>query len=333
MGRMPITSLEAVDLLRFADQISDRLAAAQTALEKKRGHDREKAWLADAAKVLNDARSPGAGLVDRARALPELADLRQEFAGSLQGVWVDGLEKLLAGITFHVSSRSPVIESLFPHQKLATLRRAPRDVATKFQRDFEKRAKSSYVARMLGGEDFAFALPVLEQLRSAWADYEACFSGEGLPADEAAPLRESLHQAGERVEGAVRQAKLLAEAALVPFEGLFEEVGLGQKLRKRTGRVAGALNAQPEPTADELAAEEAQAAAEAMEQAAAADAVAQADAAADVVAEAGRSAPVEAAPETARAQGEVAPPKAPRKRKAKSTEAAATPPEGADVQS
>jgi hypothetical protein len=244
---MPHTPLEATDLLRFADLFSERLAAASIELDRKRGLQREKGWLAAAAELVDAARAPAKGLLDRARMLPELAELREELAGSVQSAWVDALEKLLAGITFHVSSRSPIIEALFPHQKLVPLRRAPFEVAAKFQADFEKRARTGYVHRMITTDDFAFATPVLEQLRAAFADYQACFSDASMPEEDAAPIRQALVTAAENLETPLRQARLLAEAALLPVEGAFEQAGLGAKPRKRNPRPAAAAAPAPEP--------------------------------------------------------------------------------------
>ncbi len=240
---MALTSLEAVDLLRFADLIAERIASAEAELSKKRGLEREKQWLAAAAELLDEARAPGRGLIDRARMLPELTELREELAGSVQNAWVDALEKLLAGITFHISGRAPIIEALFPHQKFPPLRRAPHEVAAKFQADLEKRAKGSYVNRMLSSEDYAFATPVLELIRKSWADYDACFSGGSMSEEEAAPIREALATAVEGLELPLRQARLLAEAALASVAGAFEASGIGAKPRKRAGRAA------PETTA------------------------------------------------------------------------------------
>jgi hypothetical protein len=151
---------------------------------------------------------------------------------------VDALEKLLAGVTFHVSSRSPIIEALFPHQKFPPLRRVPHEVAAKYQADFEKRARGGYVNRMLGGPDFAFAAPVLEQIRKSWSDYDACFSGASLSEEEATPIRQALIDAAEGLDLPLRQARLLAEAALSPVSGAFEASGIGARPKKRSARPA-----------------------------------------------------------------------------------------------
>ncbi|MBX5480898.1 MAG: hypothetical protein IRZ16_03460 [Myxococcaceae bacterium] len=246
---MALSSIEAVDLLRFAEQFAERLAAATAELSQKRGHEREKGWMEAALAVVDEARRPAAGLLERARGLPELSELRLEFAAALQNAWVDALEKLVAGITFHVSSRSPVIEALFPHQKLPALRKAPREVVEKFQKDFEKRLRTSYVSRMLATEDFAFAGPVIGNIAKAWSEYIQSFSTEGLPPGEAAPIRRELIEGAEAVDQAIRQARLIAEAALLPMRGAFEASGLAMKPKKRA-KTATPVEGEP-PSLDD----------------------------------------------------------------------------------
>jgi hypothetical protein len=230
---MTLSPIEAVDLLRFADALSQRLQQASVDLSRRRGLEREKQWLDQAGQLLAEVLGQSTGLLDRARALPELAELREELAGPLQGAWVDALEKLLAGITFHVSSRSPIIEALYPTQKLAPLRRAPTDAVRKFQSDFEKRLKGGYVTRMLGSDEFAFAQPVIEGVREAYARWQSCFAESEVPEAEAAAIREALRTGAGQLDLATRQARHLAEAALAPLPGVFEEHQLGTKPKKR----------------------------------------------------------------------------------------------------
>jgi hypothetical protein len=56
------------------------------------------------------------------------------------------------------------------------------------------------------------------------------------------------------LDRALRQARLIAEAALLPLEGAFEETALHQKPRKRVAKVPAvapaAPAAEPEPEAD-----------------------------------------------------------------------------------
>ena len=230
---MALSSVEAVDLLQFAAALSVRLEQAMMDLSRKRGAEREKEWLAAAAELMKQPSTGASGMLERARQLPELAELRQELAEPLQNQWVDALEKLLAGIAFHISSRSPVIEALYPSQKLAPLRRASPDAVRKFQADFEKRLKASYVARLLASDDFAFARPVIESIRNAHTQWLSCFDDVAIPDSEAASIREALEAAGTRFDLTIRQARHLAEAALAPFPEILEAHQLAAKPRKR----------------------------------------------------------------------------------------------------
>jgi hypothetical protein len=236
---MSPTPLEAYDLIRHAAQLSERLASARTGLEKRRGLKAEKGWLEAAAGLLAQAREPSQGLIERARGLPGLEAARDEMGALFQNLWVDALERLLAGVTFHAGPRAPVLEALFPHQKMQALRKASREDALSFAKDLERRRKAGYVARTLAGQDFAFAAPVLEQLAGAFAQWEAVYSGEGMPEEQASEVRRELLAAARRIDLACRQARLLAEAALAPCAGMFEELGLGAKPKRRTARAPG----------------------------------------------------------------------------------------------
>lgn len=234
---MSMTALEAWDLVRFSEQYLERLTVATAELEKKRGLKLEKGWLASALQHLESARTIDPSVLERARMLPDLEEIRGELAGQLQSQWAESVERLLAGFTFHVGSRDPVVEALFPTQKLAPLHRANREVATAFFNDFERRLKSGYVSRMLAQENFAFAGPVIEQVRNNWSRWQTTLSGgETLPVEEAAELRSALLEAGKRIDVALRQSKLLAEAALLPIAGLFEDLGLNAKPRRRVAK-------------------------------------------------------------------------------------------------
>jgi hypothetical protein len=189
--------------------------------------------------------------LEKVRDLPELSDVRADFAEAQQDAWVDALEKLLAGITFHAGSRAPVIEALFPHQKFPALRRATLETAAPFQAELERRLKTSYVTRTMGQDDFAFAQPVIDQITQAWAGWQACFQPSELSEEDAAPLRIELLGAAERLDRVIRQARLLAEAALLPVEGAFEAESLHQKPRKRTPKPA--IIAAPPPPPPEPA--------------------------------------------------------------------------------
>lgn len=278
MGPHPMSSLtasEAFEILRFAQTYSPRLEQAADLLETQQAPEVERAWLEQSLSRLAEQLRTVPPVLERARALPDLAETVQALAVEDQGRWVDTLEKLVAGITFTASSRSPLIESLLPNQKWPALRRAAREEVTRFQAEFERRAKTGYVTRMLGSDDMSVVRPVLEQVSAAYARWLACFSPAPLGDAEAHEIRVELRAAAERVDLVVRQSRLLAEAALLASEGSFEELGLHAKPKKRASRgdVAAELamladsmeSPVEEPSPEEHVVAEAEAAAEEVE--------------------------------------------------------------------
>lgn len=233
---MSLSTLEAYDLVRFAEAFDSRLAAADELLAGRSGLEREKEWLATAIQIVRTERAPAASILEKVRDLPELEEVREEFGFNLQNLWVDSLEKLHAGITFCASSRSPVIEALFPHLKFPQLRRASRDTLQEFAAGYERRLKSSYVSRILARDDFSFVRPVLAQVATAYSNWQSCFAPVQLPHEQAAPLRAELIALGKKLDVGLRQARCLAEAALAPLPDAFENSGLAAKPRKRAAR-------------------------------------------------------------------------------------------------
>jgi hypothetical protein len=233
---MSLSTLEAYDLIRFAEAFETRLATASDMLADKPGLEAEKEWMATALRLVRTALAPSPALIERAKDLPELEEAREEFSFQQQNLWVDALEKLHAGITFCASSRSPVIEALFPHLKFPQLRRAPQETVNEFATAYERRLKSSYVTRIFGQDDFAFVRPVVEQVARTHAAWQASLLPANLSDNQTAPLRSELVSVGSRLDVAVRQARLLAEAALVPLPEAFDSSGLSAKPKRRAGR-------------------------------------------------------------------------------------------------
>ncbi|NBD11007.1 hypothetical protein [Corallococcus silvisoli] len=230
------STLESYELIRFAEAFEARLATAEEMVVGRPGLEAEKQWLASALERLREAREPAGGLLEQVKDLPELDEAREEFSFDQQGRWVDALEKLHAGITFTASSRAPVIEALFPHLKFPQLRRAPVELVNEYATSYERRFKSAYVTRIFSRDDFAMVRPVVDQVAATFAAWTASLSPTPLPPDQEAALREALVSLGRRLDVALRQGRLLAEAALVPVPGVFEAAGLTLKPRKRAGR-------------------------------------------------------------------------------------------------
>ncbi|GHG71751.1 hypothetical protein [Comamonas sp. JC664] len=230
------STLESYELIRFAEAFEARLATAGEMLTGRPGLDPEKGWLATALELVRTARAPTEGVLDRVKDLPELEEAREEYAFHQQGLWVDALEKLHAGITFTASSRAPVIEALFPHLKFPQLRRAPREAVLEYATSYERRTKSAYVTRIFGREDFALVRPVMEQVLVAHHAWRTSHEPGPLTLEQEALLREELVSLGRKLEQSLRQARLLAEAALVPVPTVYEAAGLHLKPKRRAGR-------------------------------------------------------------------------------------------------
>lgn len=238
-----ISLLESYDALAFTSVIDERLTAATARLGRARGLAPEKAWLEAAVARLAETRAPHVALMQKAAQLPELEVVRAAQRLGLQNEAVDAVERLQAGITFHAGSRMPLLDALFGKLKLTALRRAdPGDFET-FCADFEKRLSTQYSRRLFVTPAFEFAIPVLEQVRTAFAQWRGSLSAPPLPDDEAAALAEALREAATQVELPLRQVRLLAEAALAPLAGAFEESGLAAKVKKRTVKPAAKADA------------------------------------------------------------------------------------------
>ncbi|NVJ07821.1 hypothetical protein HUW63_21570 [Myxococcus sp. AM001] len=235
-SRRMSSTLESYELIRFAEAFEARLATAGEMLTGRPGLDAEKGWLTTALELVRTARAPTEGVLDRVKDLPELEEAREEYAFHQQGLWVDVLEKLLAGITFTASSRAPVIEALFPHLKFPQLRRAPREAILEYATSYERRTKSAYVTRIFARDDFALVRPVMEQVLSAHTAWRSSHEPSPLSLEQESLLREELVSLGRKLEQSLRQARLLAEAALVPAPTVYEAAGLNLKPKRRAGR-------------------------------------------------------------------------------------------------
>lgn len=252
--------LDAFDLVAHSERLLSRLDAAAAELSKKQGLKDEKAWLDQARARVAAAREGVGELLTRVLRLPELDPVREEHARVLQNAAVDAVEKLHAGITFAAGSRAPLLEALYGKLKIPVLRRCDREDFEKFCGDFEKRLGTGYARRMFSEEAYAIVLPTLEVLRQSFATWKGVFSNEPLDEAAAQALRDELDAAARRLEAPCRQARLLAEAALVPLRELLEISGVTSRPRKRVkvpGEDASPLDEDPvdphAPNEEELA--------------------------------------------------------------------------------
>jgi hypothetical protein len=246
--------IEAFDTVVYAESLLGRLREAQKRIANKQLAD-EKQWLASAVDRLAAALAPLEGLAAKSAPLPELEPVRGDLAKTLQNIAIDAVERLQAGITFHAGPRAPVLEELFGPYKLPPLRRAGRDDFEKFTASFSKRLRTQYIKRMLSSEDFAPVQGALQAVTQSFDAWRAAFAPEPLPEADADKLRAQLTVAADTLALPLQQARLLAEAAVAPVEGLFAELGLAAKPKKRAAPKSAAPELEPTEEAEAPAAE------------------------------------------------------------------------------
>lgn len=226
--------LLAYDWLRLMDAVNEQLGIAKTKLSEAGKFKKEQGWLSEAQGLLTKDQEGRQALLDQALLLPELASVRREHAAELVAPWADALEHLHAGIVFHAGLRSPLLEALFPHKKFEVLRRADLEAASAYGEDFLRRLKGAYVDRLLAHEDFAFAKESVAQVEARYAALSPDAGPELEPA-AAEALRQALTSGATQAELLLKQARLLAEAALCPVPGVFAELSLRSRPKPRAG--------------------------------------------------------------------------------------------------
>ncbi|HVH40952.1 MAG TPA: hypothetical protein VM925_01375 [Labilithrix sp.] len=247
-GRVMTSPLiDAFDLMSHAEVLEERLAAAVFELSKRPALAEEKAWLAAAHRHVARAREGIGDLPTRSLRLSELQPLRGERGRALQGAVVDAAERLYAAIGSAGGERSPLLEAVYRNLKTPAMRRCGRDEFEKFCGEVEKRLGSSYVKRMLADPSYAPIEPALAQLGQAFTDWRSVFASEPPAESEARVLRDELESTARRLELASRQARLLAEAALLPAKELLDASGILDKPKRRGGRRAETDGTSPSP--------------------------------------------------------------------------------------
>ena len=242
---MTMSMLDAFDLVASAELLEARLEAAAHELGKRPGLSEEKAWLASAHRHVARAREGIGDLLTRVLRLDELEPVRGDRGRALQGAVVDAAEHLFAAIASAGGERSPLLEAIFRNLKLPLMRRCGRDELEKFCSEIEARLGTGYVRRMLADETYAAVAPALERLRSAFADWRSIFTSAPLPEAEANALRSELEGMARRLDVPCRQARLLAEAALLPAKDVADASGIFEKPKRRGARGSRAESDTP----------------------------------------------------------------------------------------
>jgi hypothetical protein len=233
---MSRTVADAFEILVQAEQLGPRLEAAATALGQLPGVTDEQAWLAAARARLGalqiDAKSH-AHLLARALRLPELATVKADRGKLLQVAVADEVERLEAAITFVSGGRSPLLDTLFLDLRVPVLRKCTRHELEKFCIEIERRMTSSYARRLLATERYvASVVPTVTALRTAIGMWASVFVDPPLEGSQADAMRDAVLTACAAIEVPLRQARLLAQAALIPAAELLDAAGLLTPLAK-----------------------------------------------------------------------------------------------------
>lgn len=232
---MTTTLADAFDLVAHTELLEQRLAATLVELSKRDGLTEEKSWLEAAHRRVAETGGGVGDLLTRVLRLSELEPLRGERGRALQGAAVDALEQLQIEITAAGGDRSPLLEVIYRNLKTPWMRRCGREDFEKLCVEIEKRLASSYAKRMLADPSYAVLDPHLQRVRSAFAGWRSVFQPASDP--ESRLLRDELELAAARVELPCRQARLLAEAALLSAEDLRERSGIFEKPKRRAARL------------------------------------------------------------------------------------------------
>jgi hypothetical protein len=93
---------------------------------------------------------------------------------------------------------------------------------------------------MFATEPYSVVEPALAELRSAITTWHSTFVAPPLGEAEARPLGEELEAAARQLDVPYRQARLLAQAALLPTADLLDATGLTAKGKRRAKGPSGA---------------------------------------------------------------------------------------------
>ena len=223
--------IAALEKIREAQALHQRLVSVAVDLAARERLARERRWLDDAVALLADRVEGTHAIVDEAAALPEAGTLRDELVDESCGRWIDAAEALHAALARTFGARAPVLEALFPHAEFSALRRKGFD---EYREAVHRFLATSYVERTLAAEERVHGA---RDALVAAADRLARLRDPQPPADEAA-LRRAVDDAAAPLDLALRQVRLLAEAALLPAPDLLERAALEGHKRRRRARSA-----------------------------------------------------------------------------------------------
>jgi hypothetical protein len=221
----------AVEQLDSAARIVKTLENIASRLQGTPLGGEERDWLLAAARRLSATLPPLESALEGGIALPELKALRAERQARLEHDWLDALVELFGELQTRLGGNSPLIEALFPHQRFERLER-PGAAQRAYRAEFSTRRTSGYITRMELDPEYPFLRPLLESVDRAHQALGS-FDAPALDDVEIERIRTTILDAAQALLRAQRQARSLAEAALIEAPELFSELAFEQRARRR----------------------------------------------------------------------------------------------------
>lgn len=220
-----------VERLEAAERLVGRLESMANRLANSPLDGEERGWLAAAARRLSAALPAVRAALETSLDLPELKALRAERLTRLEQDWLTAVRELFAQLERNVGANSPLIEALFPHLRFERIER-PGASQRAFRAELSTRRNSTYVVRMTADPEYPFLAGLLEPVALAERALAAFESSAPPGEDELARLRAEVLDAGQALSRVQRQARALAEAALIEAPDLFEELNFDSGKRR-----------------------------------------------------------------------------------------------------
>ncbi|MFZ5893379.1 MAG: hypothetical protein ACOY0T_20125 [Myxococcota bacterium] len=222
-----------IEQLALAERISQRLESMLARLDTSVLGSEERGWLSCAAQRLAASLPALRETLDRSLDLPELKAVRAERQARLEQDWLRALRELFNELQTRLGGNSPLIEALFPHQRFERLER-PGTAQRTYRAEFAVRRSSTYVSRMTLDPEYPFLSGLLEPVQLAEQALAAFDSPSAPDTSELDRLRATIVDAGQALSRVQRQARALAEAALIEAPELFAELGFDSRARRRS---------------------------------------------------------------------------------------------------
>jgi hypothetical protein len=221
---------EVAQRLELAERVVLRL---NEALPRLSPDAEERRWLVSAEQRLGEQVTAARARLEQGIALPELKALRAERQMRLEAEWLGALREIYSELALAIGEGSPLVEALFPHRRFEKLERGGTALRT-YRAQFETRRASSYVLRLATDPEYPFLAPLLARIEPSSEALTSLTAMEDVPEEELETLRRGVLDSGEALVRSLRQARCLAEAALIDQPDALAELQFDERPKKRT---------------------------------------------------------------------------------------------------